>query len=341
MIRCRARWKGLALAVALLLPLPAAAATCTGDDLIAALPAADRATLEAAVDAVPYGRGVLWQATKDGARILLVGTYHFGDDRHAATVAALRPEIAAADALLVEAGPAEEERLQAALAADPALMVAAEGPTLPERLAPAEWTRLSDALAQRGMPAVVAAKLRPWYVATMLGFSPCMLRQVAETGETGGLDHLLIEAAGDAGVPVRALEPWDTLFTIFAGMTPQEELDMIRAALPAAAHADDYAVTLTEAYFAGETWLIWEFGRLDAYRTSGLGRAEVDAQVALMQRNLMDSRNRAWIAPLTGAAEAAATRGKGVVAAFGALHFPGESGVLRLLEREGWTITPR
>ena len=113
-----------------------------------------------------------------------------------------------------------------------------------------------------------------------------------------------------------------------------------RAALPAAAHADDYAVTLTDAYFAGDTWLIWEFGRHDAYKTSGLGRAAVDAQVALMQTNVMDDRNRVWVAPLTEAAETAAAKGKGVVAAFGALHLPGENGVLRLLEREGWTVSP-
>ena len=37
-------------------------------------------------------------------------------------------------------------------------------------------------------------------------------------------------------------------------------------------------------------------------------------------------------------ATAAAAQGKPVVAAFGALHLPGETGVLRLLQAEGWTI---
>ena len=43
--------------------------------------------------------------------------------------------------------------------------------------------------------------------------------------------------------------------------------------------------------------------------------------------------------PASAAAEAAG-QGKGVVAGFGALHLPGENGVLRLLERDGWTIRP-
>ena len=60
--------------------------------------------------------------------------------------------------------------------------------------------------------------------------------------------------------------------------------------------------------------------------------------LAEAEQILMHDRNRAWIDPMTGAANMAAASGKGVVAAFGALHLPGEKGVLRLLEQEGWTI---
>ena len=319
---------------------PVLASACEGRNLIAQLPPAEVAAMQDAVSQVPFSRGLVWRATRGDARIDIIGTYHFDDTRHDRTLAHMRPLIAGADALLVEAGPAEEKRLQAALADDPTLMVDADGPTLPERLSATEWRLLSEALSQRGLPAVIAARLRPWYVATMLGLSPCMLKQMAESGEAGGIDQRLIAMALDQGTPVRAIEPWDTLFTIFSGLSPQEELDMIRAALPSAALADDYAVTLADAYFAGDAWLIWEFTRPDAYRNSGLGRAAVDAQVALMQENLMNSRNHAWIAPLTRAAETAAAKGRGVVAAFGALHLPGEDGVLRLLQRAGWTISP-
>ena len=49
---------------------------------------------------------------------------------------------------------------------------------------------------------------------------------------------------------------------------------------------------------------------------------------------VFDKRNRRK----SETAEKAATRGKGIVAAFGALHLPGEQGILRLLEKDGWTI---
>lgn len=321
------------------LALPAAAAECRGRNLFDDMLAARLAQLQAATRDIPFHQGLFWQATKDGQSVTLIGTYHFDDPRHAATMAQFGPRIDAAATLMVEAGPQEEARLAQAMADDPALIVDAKGPTLPERMSPGEWTALWQAMEARGLPAVVTSRLRPWYVSMVLGLSPCMMNAVKANGDTGGLDHQLVERAQAAGVPVRALEPWNTVFTLFQGMTPQQEIDMIRAAMPAAEYADDYTVTLTDAYFGGDSWLIWEFGRFDAYDKSGLTRAQVDEQMRLAQDKLMDRRNQAWIAPIEAAARAAARDGKGIVVGFGALHLPGRQGVLSLMQDRGWTIT--
>ena len=317
---------------------PMAPPLCAGRDLLADLPPDQRQAIDAATASVPHANGIRYRATKGDARIEIVGTYHFNDARHDPLVAAITPEIASAAALMVEAGPDEEKKLTAALARDPALMVDATGPTLPERLSAEEWADLSAAMAERGMPAIMVSRMRPWYVSMMLGISPCMLKGIKDAGDTSGLDHRLMRIAEADGTPIRALEPWDTVFGLFEGLTPQQELDMIRAALPAARLADDYAFTTAEAYFRGDIWAIWEFGRQDAYASSGLDRAAVDAQMRLAEERLMEGRNVAWIAPLTAAATEAAAEGKPVVAAFGALHLPGEKGVLQLLENDGWTI---
>ncbi|RJE80184.1 TraB/GumN family protein [Paracoccus sp. JM45] len=317
----------------------AVAQSCDGENLFKTMPQDQVARIEAAVQGVPFRNGLLFQATRDDRQITLVGTYHFGDERHAPMVDRMRPFIRNAAALYVEAGPEEESRLTEALTTDPSLMVDAEGPTLPERLSSDEWQVLSQAMSDRGSPAVITSRLRPWYVSMMLGISPCMIDAMASgDGKTGGLDHLMVQEAQAADTPIKALEPWDTIFGLYADLSPQEELDMIRAALPAASYADDYAVTLTDAYFNGDVWKIWEFGRFDAYQNSGLDRAEVDRQMVLAQTRLMDDRNRNWIAPLTKGATQAAKEGKGIVAAFGALHLPGKAGVLNLLQEQGYTI---
>ncbi|HWL55717.1 MAG TPA: TraB/GumN family protein [Paracoccus sp. (in: a-proteobacteria)] len=328
------------LAITAGLALPAAAQECVGRNLLEALPPATLAELQATTRKVPYHHGLFWRAEKGDQRITLLGTYHFDDPRHQRTLAQFGPEIDAAGALLVEAGPEEEARLTEAMTKDPSLIMDATGPTLPERMTDEDWANLWHAMEARGVPAVITSRMRPWYVSVLLGVSPCMLETVKSTGDTGGLDHLLIQRAEAAGVRVQALEPWDTVFSLFDGMTPEEEIGMIRAAMPAAEYADDYAVTLTDAYFSGDSWLIWEFGRRDAYDNSGLTRAEVDEQVRFAQRTLMDERNSHWIAPLERAAREAAKDGKGIVAGFGALHLPGDRGVLSLLEHEGWKITP-
>ena len=315
-----------------------APAGCAGSNLLVQLPPQIRARIAERVAQTPHAHGILWEATQGDRRITLVGTYHFDDPRHADTLAALRPALRDAAALFVEAGPAEEARLTRALTEDPSLMVAPSGPTLPERLTPEEWQALSAAMEARGTPAFVAARLRPWYVSMMLGMSPCMLRAMAAGGEIGGLDHQLIALAQARDLPVQALEPWDTIFDVFAGLSEDQETDMIRAALPAAVAADDYAATLTDSYFAADVWSLWEFTRQDAYAHSGLSRAEVDAQMALARRKLMDDRNRAWIGPLTAGATEAAREGRGIVAGFGALHLPGEHGVLSLLAAQGWQL---
>ena len=68
---------------------------------------------------------------------------------------------------------------------------------------------------------IMAAKMRPWYVSMMMGMSPCVLQQVAKTGAANGLDWQLMAEAEKADIPVVALEPWDTVLTMFGGLTPQ------------------------------------------------------------------------------------------------------------------------
>jgi hypothetical protein len=321
----------IALTLALLaLALPAAA-RCMGSDLIEALAPADRAALEQVADAAPFARGNLFRATKGAQVIHLVGTYHLADPRHDALAARVDPLLADAAVLLVEAGPDEEARLKAEVQRRPEVMLITDGPTLPEQLPEAEWQAVAAEMRARGIPPVVASRFRPWYLAMMLGIPPCAMDAV-RAGEKG-LDHRLVAAAQARGVPVAALEPFDTLFSVFGDLPAQDELDMIRAAMLMADRPEDMTVTLANAYFAGQSRLLWEFTLSRSLSLPGFDPAEVRRQFALLEEVLMVRRNRAWVPVLT----AAATRGP-VVAAFGALHLPGADGIPALLAAEGWQI---
>lgn len=312
-------------------------AECVGQNLFDQMPAEERAAIEAKTKAQPFSHGNFWQATRDGQQITLVGTYHLDDPRHSETMAHLAPLVDAADLLLVEAGPEEEKALMQRIGSDPSLMVITDGPPLNELLAPELWDRLSQAAEARGIPPFMAAKFRPWYLSVMLALPPCSMEAMAKPN---GLDHQLITRATEAGTPIKALEPYDTLFAIFDLLSEDDQVAMIEQTLAMEDRITDFSITLADAYFSGDSYMTWELMREIAYDTPGYTREEIDADMAQMEDVLMIRRNVAWIPVIeTAAAEGAAMEGETVVA-FGALHLPGEKGVLNLLEQNGWSLKP-
>ena len=317
----------LAALICMALPLHA---RCAGVNLIDRLPAADRTALQAATLRSPYPVGNYWRARRGQQSVTLVGTYHFDDPRHASTMAALTPIIAAARTVLVEAGPKEEAALQDHLARDPGAMMIMTGPTLPEQLPEADWQALAAAMRARGIPPFMAAKFQPWYVAAMLGIPPCAM---ATAATSKGLDGMVIDAANLAAVPVSALEPYDTIFGMFGSMSNEDQLSMIKNTLMMEGYSTDFSVTLADTYFAQDTRLIWEFMRQQALKTPDYTPGQIDAEFDRMEEAMLSKRNRAWMPVLTDAAAKGPT-----FAAFGALHLSGQDGVLALMEREGFTL---
>lgn len=311
------------------LALPAHA-ECVGQNLVATMDAAPRDDLMARTHAVPYAQGNFWKATKDGQEITLIGTYHMDDPRHAETLARLEPALAAAKTVMVEAGPEELSALKDRLGREPGLMVITDGPTLPEQLPPEVWDKLSAAMQARGVPGFMAAKMQPWYLSMVLSIPPCALQAM---GEDRGLDAMVIEAAGARGLPVKALEPYDTIFSIFDALKREEQLSMITTSLALEDQSEDLSVTMAEAYFAEEPRLIWEFSREMALSLPDYTPERVAHEFGVMEAAMMNRRNQAWIPVLT----AAAAEGP-VLAAFGALHLSGDQGVLALLQAEGFAL---
>jgi len=307
-------------------------AQCGGENLIDGLPETDRTAIMSAAHSAPYATGNLWLATRGTDTLYIAGTFHLDDPRHSAIMTATLPYLEQAKTLLVEAGPKEQAALQQKLATDPGAMMDMAGSNLQSLLAPADWDQLTAALLQRGIPSSLANKLRPWFVSMMLSIPPCAL-QLAAAG--GGLDKRMIDAATDRDIPIMALEPFDTALGLFDSLSQDEQILMIRNALQVEQQSGDFLTTTADAFFDGESRLIWEFSRHIANAMPGATPEKTDAYFAHAEQTLMADRNTSWIPNIM-----AALQNGPAFAAFGALHLSGKDGVLALLEKQGFTITP-
>ncbi len=325
------KFNRICLTLGLLLAPIVAKANCTGENLLTQFGASERQELQAAANAVPFAQGNLWQARKGEQTVTLVGTYHLDDPRHDQTMARLTPVLQQAKTLLVEAGPQEEAALQSALAKNPALIVLKDQ-TLPEVLTPEEWQTLSEALSKRNIPPIMGAKLQPWYVTMLLAIPPCMMSNLAQA--QNGLDQRVIAYAQANGLPIEPLEPFDTLFKMFENLSLDQQLAMVRSSLATEAQAEDYLATLADSYFNGESRMIWELTAKMAEDQPDMTPEQAAADLAQMEDVMLTKRNQTWITVI----EAAAARGP-VVAAFGALHLSGRTGIAQLLSEGGWELT--
>jgi hypothetical protein len=161
--------------------------------------------------------------------------------------------------------------------------------------------------------------MKPWAVATTLSMP------AAGTGMV--LDRVLYEQALQDGKPVAGLETVQEQLDIFEGMSMDDQVALLRDAV---------------AQFSGIAALHQQL--LDAYKQQDLAAMLAINEAALeagdrrfadeFQRRLVTDRNRHMAERL----RPYLSEGRAFVAV-GALHLPGDEGLLNLLERQGYTVS--
>lgn len=245
----------------------------------------------------------------------LLGTMHSGRAVALLQTAPLQAALAASDRLLVEL-----DNDPAALDALGLRMLRPDGPPLSALLGEPVFRRLVEALAAYGMPAPLVELLQPWAAATTLLTPP------RDAGEV--LDRRLIREARTLGIEVRGLETLAEQLTLFEGLSMAEQLQLLREVL--ASHDDylDLLAVLHQAYAAE-----------DLARLEALGAASMAGASEPLRRHfeleMIDRRN----ALLFDRAREDLRRGRTLMAV-GALHLPGEGGLLQRLRQDGFSLTP-
>ncbi|SMP26514.1 TraB/GumN family protein [Shimia sagamensis] len=313
-----------------------ASANCTGPNLYASLPDSERQALETKAAQAPFSEGVLWRAEKNGMVSHIIGTFHVHLPQHAAMVARLQELTPRAEKVFLELTDEDQLGFQRHLTDNPDSYLIQSGPSLIDRLGPDLWDRVVVQLQERGMPPFLAARYQPWFLGMTLMLPPCAF-EIVKSGKKG-LDQQIAAMAKANNLPTQSLDSIDGLLTMLASDPLEEQMEDLRWSLslntdPA---APDLIAAMIAMYLEETIQLIWEFNTAETFKNAGTDKDKARLAELLKQAedDLIVTRNTAWTKVLTKELAQAPA-----LVAVGALHLPGQTGVLAQLQNAGFTLT--
>jgi len=311
----------------------AASPACEGENLVPGLVAAGKyEAVEAKAAKVENGEGRFFRVAAEGvAPSYLFGTMHLGDPRLLALPAPVETAFEESDRLIIETTDIlDQMKMAGALFADPGLTTLADGKTLEDYLTPDQRQKLETMLSAKGVPFQAIERLQPWFLSSGFMLPDCL--KPAPGGVPLVLDTDLAAAARRSGKPVEGLETAAEQLQSLAAIPMKEQMDGLVALLAAEDRLDDVFETMIALYLGEHVATILpaieaavpEGGMLVG---SGEGYGSFEEKV-ITERNLrMADRLQPFLE--TG----------GSFVAVGALHLPGEEGLVALLRERGFTVT--
>ena len=176
------------------------------------------------------------------------------------------------------------------------------------------------AVAERhGLPEAVVRMSKPIAMAYMLSMPP------QQSGEV--LDMALYSRALRERKEVCGLETPQEQIGSLDALPLEQQLDLLRMTVEHYDELQEMLDDLLEAYLSRDLGALVALARRSPWEESGEAGREFIRVLVLQRNRLMAERMAPYL-----------ERG-GAFVAVGALHLPGEAGILRLLERRGWKVT--
>ena len=305
---------------------------CRGIDMLDELKSRDpdtHARVLADAARTANGEAMLWRIEKAGAAPShLFGTMHVTDNRITSWSPAVTAAIGGSRTVLLEVADLSPKALMSAITRAARLLVFTDGRRLDTLLEADEFAKVQAAVEKSGLPGHLAVMFKPWLISTLLAVSECEKRN-ADVGHPV-LDSKIALEAQARKIPVVGLETVDSQLAAMAAVPDAEQIAMLRMGLKFTDRSNDMLETLTRMY------LNRQMGAAMPFNLALAASAGVEAGAfGGFQRELLVKRNRKM---LDGAMPHLVKGGAFV--AVGALHLPGETGLVQLLKDAGYTVTP-
>ena len=308
--------------------------TCTGTNLLDALATDDpriHAEIAAEMKATKNGEAILWKIEARDPAIApsyLFGTMHLTDPRVHDLPQETRALIENADVLSLELAEAADRRtLSLAMLKHAHYMAMPAGKTLWDVIPDEDEHFIREATNIPPGRLGTFDAYQPWVIAAMLSMPLCeTMRQAAGLRS---LDEEIGQTAIARGIPVVGVEKVEEQLSVLAGMSMDDQVRFLVATAKASPQIGDYIETMVQLYLRRELGAVLPLSR----RSDPSG--EMLAIMAYVERELIEKRNhtmRDRALPLID--------GGNAFIAVGALHLPGDKGLVELLRQSGYKVTP-
>jgi len=258
--------------------------------------------------------GLLWELSKTGQQpAYLFGTIHSEDPAVVELPATVKQAFDASNSVVLEMLLDTDTMRYSSTA-----MLMLDGRSLSDMIGMPLYKKVSTAIASRGIPELVLNRMKPWAAAVTLS-TPAL-----ETGQI--LDLVLYQDALQQDKAVYGLETVREQLDLFDSMSESDQVTLLRDAVDKFPELDALHAELLEVYKQRDLE-----GLLAINETSM--QAEDQRLAKEFQRRVIDDRNHRMAERM----QPYLRQGKAFVAV-GALHLPGEQGLLNLLEQQGYTV---
>lgn len=267
--------------------------------------------------AVPARAAELCTAVRapNGKVSFIFGTIHMEDPRLWPLPAGPRHALGAAKQVVLESILSPET-----VGAAARQVYLPQGTTLRKTVGDALYQDTLAVAARHNLPPESVERMKPWAVAAALGTPP----------PQGGpvLDLLIQEYARGAGKEVKGLETVQEQLAAFDTLDASVQKALLKEAVARYAEFPELHGQLLNAYLGGKLDPIAHLA--DLYLAGGAPQLAATLRTRLIEQRNVRMAQRAG--PLLAAGD--------TFMAVGALHLPGPKGVLALLERAGFKLSP-
>ncbi len=308
-----------------------AADNCEGMDLMAYYKAEEPETYDKIVseaEATINGSGIFWKIEAPGKPASwLLGTMHLADPQIARLERKRLDAFETSGTVVVENVEAlDKAQAMAAMLENKKLTLYTDGTTLEDRLDQETLGNLREASQKRGMPFAMVKIMRPWMVAASIALPPCEI--AAKQSGNPVLDALIVEKAKAEGKNLVGLETIAEQFGAMSAAPESFHLEVLRQTVALGDRSQDVMTTMKKLYLDGDVAMVTPLARSVSPEVYDNPEFEKLADSMIDKRNIhMAERAKAYIDE------------GGAFIAVGALHLPGEKGLVNLLRKADYTVT--